>query len=192
MISSILLVCPKEAFLKALKEFPKIERQIKNASQLRKQRIEAKSQKLAKESSYGKTPLLKKTQYMYDLIFKWADGGTESIAKKRKSARLSRLMRVKNASTLETFPQKSITEDQSINISRNEGSQLPSTKRNISKPIIRKEGSKTSLMDKLKTLRKGYNDIFKPTINEKGKTPRPEIHIPQDDQEKDPIIVNLY
>lgn len=170
LVPTILIVCPKAPFLRALKDFPSMENQIKTISQLRKKRLDMKSEKIQTQSTkieQNKQVLLKKTEYIYNLLLRWIDNGNNNKQNTSKNSSLPK-RRGKKGGLLESSTLKSFLDYQDMNLSRSDATPLSNfTRCRTLKQNSRKEESTNSLLNKLKTLKRGYTDKFKSGPKEK-------------------------
>jgi len=163
-----------------------MENQIKNISQLRKKKLDLKTEEIqrqATEAHKNNQILLKKTEYIYNNLLNWSKDRVKNKINKKKGSFTSKFRKkglFKEGSTLKSV-------DQDLNISKFDVSQQENLKKNGTLELqIKKEGSMKSLMEKFKTLKRGYTGKSTPDIKSQKKI---EIDDSKEATEKDPILV---
>ena len=172
-----------------------MENQIKNISQLRKKRLDMKSEKIQKQTTkieQNKQILLKKTEYIYNLLLKWSDSETKNEQKRRKKTSLPK-KKGKKGGLMEASTLKDLIEDNDMSASKLNASHHEKIKKNGTlKPKMIKEGSTNVLLNKLKTLKRGYTEKFKTGSKEKKKIVGADTETFKYNKEKDPILVTKF
>ena len=165
----MLLIVPKQAFLKSLDEFPDIEAQVQKMMKLRQGKIEKKLDRILKQNerdplrklSKGPAPriLLKTSDYVWKVLLQIKDRS----AKKRRSTVI--IPKVKGKDTFKTPLSPKVPKKVSLELSAIKETKEGEDWRENSARSVHEEPAPISFMDKLKVLAKANKEADKKASN---------------------------